>query len=218
MHFFLQIHLFNMNPKTVTVVFLCVIVCVCGLSTTDKTKQNDDIADIKNRLGHLEQLIGQLVTGNSSSDVLKFSASIGRDEHVSFSAYKNQTQSNLNQRHIIKFEQTILNLGNHYHPEDGIFIAPVSGVYLFHWTITNYKSYAHTNILVGGKVMSTTTTSVVSSSYNSGSALVIVHVQKGQHVWIQTCCGTGHEVYGNTLALDNRFQSTFSGTLLYSVS
>lgn len=206
-----------MSSIKATVVFLCVIICACGLSTTDKTKQNDDIVDIKNRLGHLEQLIGQLVTGNSSSDVLKFSASIGKNEHVSFSAYKNQTQNGLNQRHIIKFEQTILNLGNHYHPEDGIFIAPVSGVYLFHWTMINYKDYAHTNILVGGKVISTTTTSV-SGNYNSGSALVIVTVQKGQHVWIQTCCGTGQEVYGNTLGLDSYFQSTFSGTLLFQVS
>ncbi|XP_061197161.1 complement C1q-like protein 2 [Saccostrea echinata] len=201
-----------------TVFFLCVLHCMCALSTTDKMKQNDEIADIKNRLGHLEQVIGQLVTGNSSLDVLKFLASTGRNEHVSFSAYKNQTQSGLNQRHIIKFEKTILNLGNHYHPEDGIFIAPVSGVYLFHWTMINYGDYAHTNILVGGKVMSTTTTSVVSGHYNSGSALVIVHVQKGEHVWIQICCGSGHEVYGTTLGLDNNFQSTFSGTLLFPVS
>ncbi|XP_062609041.1 complement C1q-like protein 2 isoform X1 [Saccostrea cucullata] len=206
-----------MNPTTTTVVFLCVIICVCGLSTTDKTKQNDDIADIKNRLGHLEQLIGQLVTGNSSSDVLKFSASTGRNEHVSFSAYKNQSQGGLNKRHIIKFEQTILNLGNHYHPEDGIFIAPVSGVYFFHWTINNHGDYAYTNILVGGKVMSTTATSV-SGGYNSGSALVIVTVQKGQHVWIQTCCGSANEVLGITLGFDNAFQSTFSGTLLFQVS
>ncbi|XP_061197163.1 complement C1q-like protein 2 [Saccostrea echinata] len=180
-------------------------------------KQNDEIAEIKKRLGHLEQVIGQLVTGNSSVDVLKFLASTGRNEHVSFSAYKNQSQGGLNKRHIIKFEKTILNLGNHYHPEDGIFIAPVSGVYLFHWTINNYGDLAYTNILVGGKVMSTTTTSVT-SSYNSGSALVIVHVQKGEHVWIQTCCGSGHEVHGNTLGLDNSFQSTFSGTLLFPVS
>jgi hypothetical protein len=136
---------------------------------------------------------------------------------VAFSAYKNQTQSGLNQRHIIKFEGTVLNLGQHYHPEDGIFIAPVSGVYLFTWTITNHGDYAYTNILVGGKVVSTTTTSHVVNNYNSGSALVIVTVQKDQHVWIQTCCGSNHEVLGNTLGLDNYFQSTFSGTLLFPV-
>ncbi|XP_056001246.1 complement C1q tumor necrosis factor-related protein 2-like [Ostrea edulis] len=143
-------------------------------------------------------------------------SSASREEHVSFSAYTNKSQSGLNKRHIIKFEGTVLNLGHHYHPEDGIFIASVTGVYLFHWTINNYSDYTLTNILVGGKVISTTTTSV-SSANNSGSAMVIVTVQKDEHVWIQTCCNTANEVDGNTLGLDNAFQSTFSETLLFSV-
>ncbi|XP_048762578.1 complement C1q-like protein 2 [Ostrea edulis] len=193
------------------------IYCVSALSTTDKKIQKDDLTDIKNRLGSLEQMVGQLITKNSSLDILRLSGSARREEHVAFSAYKNQTQTGLNKRHIIKFEGTVLNLGHHYHPEDGIFIAPMTGVYLFHWTINNYQDWTHTNILVGGKVVSTTTTSVVSGNYNSGSAMVIVTVQKDEHVWIQTCCGSGHEVYGNTLGLDNYFQSTFSGTLLFSV-
>ncbi|XP_048762567.2 complement C1q-like protein 2 [Ostrea edulis] len=193
------------------------VCCVSAFSTTDKKIPKDDLTDIKNRLGSLEQMLGQLITNNSSLDVLRLPGSARREEHVAFSAYKNQTQSGLNKRHIIKFEGTVLNLGHHYHPEDGIFIVPVTGVYLFHWTINNNGYYTYTNILVGGKVISTTTTSVVSGNWNSGSALVIVTVQKDEHVWIQTCCGSGNEVYGNTLGQENYFQSTFSGTLLFSV-
>ncbi|XP_048762588.2 complement C1q-like protein 2 [Ostrea edulis] len=190
---------------------------VSPFSTTDKKIPKHELTDIKNRLGSLEQMVGQLIMQNSSQDVFKLSESARREEHVAFSAYKNQTQTGLNKKHIIKFEGTVLNLGHHYHPEDGIFVAPVSGVYLFHWTINNDGDFAYTNILVGGKVISTTTTSVVSGHYNSGSAMVIVTVQKDEHVWIQTCCGSSNEVYGNTLGLENSFQSTFSGTLLFSV-
>jgi hypothetical protein len=44
---------------------------VSALETTDKKVPNDDLADIKRRLGSLEQMVGQLITQNSSLDVVR---------------------------------------------------------------------------------------------------------------------------------------------------
>ena len=37
----------------------------------------------------------------------------------------------LNMYSIITFDKIMINNGNHYHPTDGVFVAPISGVYMF---------------------------------------------------------------------------------------
>ena len=36
----------------------------------------------------------------------------------------------------------MINNGNHYHPTDGVFIAPISGVYMFSWNTLTHNSKA----------------------------------------------------------------------------
>ena len=34
----------------------------------------------------------------------------------------------------------MMNNGNYYHPADGVFVAPISGVYMFSWNTITYNS------------------------------------------------------------------------------
>lgn len=130
---------------------------------------------------------------------------------VIFSAYKQSSESGISTKVTIRFEGTYINLGNHYHTENGIFIAPVSGVYMFQWTIVSGSSDFTTQLMVDG-------TSRASSyvpypgGIDSSSAMAIIEVNMDDHVWIQIY-GSSEYVYGGSNSFGS-YQSTFSGILL----
>ncbi|XP_062620084.1 multimerin-2-like [Saccostrea cucullata] len=170
------------------------------------------------RLNATERVLGQLLTGRSdadvsSMDVLAIRSSVLADQSdpVLFSAYKSSHTSGICTRTIIRFEQTYINIGSHYHTEDGIFIAPQTGIYMFHWTIATGSTDFYTQLIVGGTSRA--------SSYvphpggpDSSSAMVITNVNKDDHVWIQIY-GSNEYVYGGSTGEGN-IQSTFTGILL----
>ena len=46
----------------------------------------------------------------------------------------------MNKYSIIKFDRIMINNGNHYHPIDGVFVAPISGVYMFSCSTLTYNN------------------------------------------------------------------------------
>ena len=128
-----------------------------------------------------------------------------------FSAYKSSSESGISDKVTIRFESTYINIGEHYHTEDGIFIAPVSGIYMFHWTIATGGSAFSTQLMVGGTVKASNLIPYPGGA-DSSSAMVIINVQKEDHVWIQIH-GSNKHVYGASSYFGN-YQSTFSGILL----
>ncbi|XP_061188888.1 complement C1q-like protein 2 [Saccostrea echinata] len=111
--------------------------------------------------------------------------------------------------YILKFPTVITNVGNHYNPTDGIFIAPVHGLYLFYWTMQCYHSgSAHCSTALKidnslkGKIRSGEN---AGSYYHTGSNTVIVEVEAGEHVWIENVHYSNADIYA---------YSSFGGTLL----
>ena len=93
----------------------------------------------------------------------------------------------LNTYSIIKFDRIMMNNGNHYHPADGVFVAPISGVYMFAWnTLTHDSNYLFTELRVENEVKGTLGSKGTSGHYLSGSRSLLCHVRKGDHVWVQT--------------------------------
>ena len=131
---------------------------------------------------------------------------------VLFSAYKSSSEGSISTKVTIRFDSTYINIGDHYHTEDGIFIAPVSGTYMFHWTIATGGSAFSTQLMVGGTVKASNLVPYPGGQ-DSSSAMVIINVQKEDHVWIQIYGSTEH-VYGGSSSIGNYYQSTFSGILL----
>ena len=131
---------------------------------------------------------------------------------VLFSAYKSYTESGISTKVTIRFDSTYINIGNHYHTEDGIFIAPVSGTYMFHWTIATGGSSFTTQLMVGGTARASSFVPYPGGA-DSSSAMVIINVQKEDHVWIQIY-GSNEHVYGGYSSVADYYQSTFSGILL----
>ncbi|XP_069108610.1 complement C1q tumor necrosis factor-related protein 3-like [Argopecten irradians] len=106
----------------------------------------------------------------------------------------------------IVYSHVNLNLGNAYDNTDGIFVAPVAGVYCFYWNLFTDSSSAFDSSLYSSKGR---LADGYSHSASTGGNLVTAQLDRGDHVWVRK---TDH--YGNYL--HERF-TTFSGFLLYEL-
>ncbi|XP_060590408.1 C1q-related factor-like [Ruditapes philippinarum] len=110
----------------------------------------------------------------------------------------------------VVFDVVVTNLGNGYNKHFGVFVAPVTGTYVFSTTLVSYNfASTHAQFLVNGTAIS----NMYVSSGNSGtgddttSQTIVLQLQQGDDVAIQN------------LDSDKGFlgasYSTFSGFLLY---
>ena len=125
---------------------------------------------------------------------------------VAFSAYRSSDLSGLSSGYIIKFDTVLTNRGGHYYPQDGIFTAPVTGLYQFHWQFLSYGKNvaACSKLMVNGTEKGWTYDWVQSGYTDSAANMVIVDVKEKQHVWVET----------NSEAVTLYQKSSFSGMLI----
>ncbi|VDI27999.1 Hypothetical predicted protein [Mytilus galloprovincialis] len=114
---------------------------------------------------------------------------------------------------IVKFDTEFVDEENNFNTGDGIFVAPVSGVYLFSWAIqTHYSQNEETElqvdniVIIGKQLMSMGS----GASYFGTTRNVLCTVSKGNHVWIQTS-----NIYGDNYFNDLRgIRSSFMGPFI----
>uniref|UniRef100_A0A194AN60 C1q domain-containing protein n=1 Tax=Pinctada fucata TaxID=50426 RepID=A0A194AN60_PINFU len=173
-------------------------------------------SDVSTRLTILENIVGHLLTGEmfATNDTLAniSAASIAKKskllqisprEAVVFSAHRSGGVSGLSSGFIVKFDSIVTNIGGHYYPADGIFIAPVRGVYLFHWQIILCDTNrVYTEIRVSGMTKGKSYSD--DQLYDTTANMVILEVKEHQHVWIQTS--------SSSVCIND--YSSFAGTLL----
>ncbi|XP_045206634.2 uncharacterized protein LOC123558853 [Mercenaria mercenaria] len=129
-------------------------------------------------------------------------------EQVAFSAYLKHDLSNLGPGQTIQYGATVLNEGNAFNVNTGIFTVPVSGVYLFSFACEDWHNHRiFADLLVDG-----TRKSLVlegpANVHSMGTNVVILRLTKGQAVWVAIDAG-GHDNILQTTA------TTFSGAFLY---
>ncbi|XP_065927336.1 uncharacterized protein MCAP_0864-like [Magallana gigas] len=111
------------------------------------------------------------------------------------------------------FPTVIYSEGTGYNPTGtGIFTAPIAGTYVFYVSVQSaFQKYIHLDIVMNGssKVRAMAYYSGSSSSiHQTGTNLVILHLQTGDSVWVKRGSGTGY--YSNSIPV-----TTFSGFKLY---
>ena len=122
---------------------------------------------------------------------------------VAFSATLTQSVSGLQAEQDVVFDHALLNLGNAYLVYHGVFVAPTTGIYVFHTTLdATIKTDA--KIVKKGQTLAT----FECEPWNPSSQTVIVELQAGEDVSVQI------HGYHNVSLFGNGF-STFSGFLLY---
>ena len=92
------------------------------------------------------------------------------------------------------FPKVITNVGNGYNPSDGVFTAPLAGVYVFFVNVQGYNTqpiYADI-VLNGATKVKTMSYNGEGQTYTAGPNLAVLYLQTGDRVWIQHYTGSGY--------------------------
>jgi hypothetical protein len=125
---------------------------------------------------------------------------------AAFHARLSHDVHNVGTNQPIVFDLEKVDTTNSYEPRDGIFTAPVNGIYVFYWNLlTNQASGMDTTLDSSNGALGFGFVSHAENWENGGN-LVIAQLTTGTHVWVKKA-----DKYGDFL--HERF-STFSGYLL----
>lgn len=106
---------------------------------------------------------------------------------VAFYAYMSTSQHTVVviPHHVYIFDVVRTNIGNAYHPSTGVFTVPESGVYVFIWTFLNSTFYSTQLMINTEDWWGGVRTHSGSSSTMQSTSIVIVHVNKGDDVFVK---------------------------------
>lgn len=134
-------------------------------------------------------------------------------QHVAFHAVADAYQSHLDQGQPIIFETVLLNAGDGYHDQHGVFIAPVDGIYVFSVSVMNQDN-ATTSLLFEvslykeGVLLGRALADGRPNGLSQGSITATTQLQEGDDVWVAVAWPiTDAYMYGRRL-------SSFTGFLL----
>ena len=129
-----------------------------------------------------------------------------KDTPVAFTAGMTSS-SNTWEGDILVFPHVITNKGQGYSSSSGKFTAPRDGTYVFTVTAVSYDSdYLYLDIVHDG-VSKVRTYSTSSASWQTGTNLVVLELDRGDAVWVGRYSGRGY--FTNSVPL-----TTFSGFIL----
>ena len=108
---------------------------------------------------------------------------------------------------ILVFPHVITNDGNGYDPSTGKFTASKKGTYVFSVNVNSYNTnYVYFDIVRNG-ISKVRTLSHNSASYQTGTNIAVLVLEKGDSVWVKRQSGKGYHTQSVPI-------TTFSGFLL----
>uniref|UniRef100_A0A194AMS4 C1q domain-containing protein n=1 Tax=Pinctada fucata TaxID=50426 RepID=A0A194AMS4_PINFU len=170
---------------TVFVFVACAVVYTSAVQTLDA---------LDDRLLTVEKILNKVLIGRNTgnlTDLIDGSVKIAPGlldrgyPPVMFYAERSSGISGISSGFILKFNNVFTNVGGHYYPADGVFIAPIDGMYLFHWQfITGTTAHGYTGLKVNGSWKARSYTD--DRSLDGSANMAIIEVKAKQHVWVET--------------------------------
>ncbi|XP_060555142.1 complement C1q-like protein 4 isoform X2 [Ruditapes philippinarum] len=113
---------------------------------------------------------------------------------------------------VFIFDTVETNVGNGYNSHDGIFDAPITGVYVFTYTVTpDFHNFIYAELIVDGVIRDV----IIADSQeihdiHPATATAVVHVTAGQHVCVRKGTNSKCNILSNNIS-----KTTFAGWLLF---
>ncbi|XP_073503668.1 complement C1q-like protein 2 isoform X2 [Phyllobates terribilis] len=112
---------------------------------------------------------------------------------------------------LLKFDDVVTNVGNHYDPSTGKFTCQVPGIYYFTYHILmrgGDGTSMWADLCKNGQVRASAIAQDADQNYDYASNSVVLHLDSGDEIYVKLDGGKAHG--GN-----NNKYSTFSGFILY---
>ena len=108
----------------------------------------------------------------------------------------------------------VIDVGDGYNNQDGIFDVPVTGVYVFMYTVyAKDFHYVRAELVINGQVKTAAMADCETvRELHSSTATIVISVNAGDHVLVRRADTTSQ---CNVLSNANQAFSTFSGWMLY---
>ena len=129
---------------------------------------------------------------------------------VAFYAQLTKDATGVGNYQTIVFDLVTTNVGNAYNKVDGIFTAPVNGVYAFIWTASNHdNTHMQTELVANAVVVGRQwSDSGNHADISSATGSAVLKLNASDTVWVRSNTIHSRILMGNQL-------SSFSGWLLY---
>lgn len=140
-------------------------------------------------------------------------ATVAQTEQVAFYAYlSTNTQANLPLHHTLIYDVVRVSKGQGVHKDDGIFIVPRSGVYVFAWTVAiENDGCTILELVVNGEAFgSTFADDDGNGGWDHGTGVAVLEAHSGDHVYIRMV-RNGEDVVHS----DEKERTSFSGWNLF---
>ena len=133
-------------------------------------------------------------------------------ETVAFHATRLGMLDHITVNQTLVFNSVKLNMGNAYHASGGIFIAPVSGIYIFSTSVTfnNNQDESHMIIEKNGVEIAGAYGNARNGLHEQGSVTVVLDLKVGDEVYVSNQRHSDVIVYGDNL-------SSFMGCLILQI-
>ncbi|XP_045157709.2 complement C1q-like protein 3 [Mercenaria mercenaria] len=121
----------------------------------------------------------------------------------------------LKHQDTIKFETVITDISGGYNNQSGVFVAPVSGIYMFSCSLMDdleeHGLMLHAEIVQNQRVLGRIFAHAEANNHrDQGAQTVFTYINQGDKVWVRT-------IDNQNLGLGGELYSTFSGYLLLAM-
>ncbi|XP_052762589.1 multimerin-2-like [Mya arenaria] len=155
---------------------------------------------LRARLLELEQEVTQLkaerednIRSNAdSADIIRRGLEKRiQSSEVAFHAYQSSATCTRDQQVVI-YNTAPVNIGKGFTVSDGIFDAPVTGLYMFSWTVFAEDGYwLESELVVNGHRQGYIAADSSNTDIVPATGVVIAHVNAGEHVFVRRTAGGG---------------------------
>ncbi|XP_062613158.1 uncharacterized protein LOC134274928 [Saccostrea cucullata] len=183
----------------------------CGRKmNSNKQRENVHVIRPTSKRSVMKFSGGNLIT-RKERFLMPLSTSPPTTQTVAFYAYMSSPVSNIGSHHVLVFDVVKTNVGNGFHQNAGVFIAPKSGVYVFYWNIrVSHNHYHSVELIVNKEQVGVFIAQSVSGQNFQGGNLAVVYVNQEDDVFVRTIANSRvGDIYNDDLG-----HSSFSGWLL----
>ena len=137
---------------------------------------------------------------------------------IAFHVQMSRDMSLHNGRAVI-FDKELVDSGNAFNPSTGVFVAPVSGYYVFSWTL----SFARDNdicidLTINGQPYQREAGFEHDGTWMYATSLVVSKIHQGDIVVLKTCSNGVYPNLGGVIESNKHRTPSFSGWLIWSVA